>query len=91
MGENANTLELQNSDFEEDRYSRLRLIPWWDQDRPKNATIMVVGAGAIGTFVYKNRAKLEERRINKLRKKGYIITKAEVTDYDDPYSEETED
>ena len=41
-------LELQSSDFEEDRYARLRLIPWWDQDRLNNATIMVVGAGAIG-------------------------------------------
>lgn len=49
-----NTLELQTSDFEEDRYSRLRLIPWWDQDRLKNATIMVVGAGAIGNELVKN-------------------------------------
>ena len=58
---------------------------------PLVGVALLVGAGAIGTFIYKNRAKLEERRINKLRKKGYIITKAEVTDYDDPYSEETED
>lgn len=49
-----NSLELQTSDFEEDRYSRLRLIPWWDQDRLKNATIMVVGAGAIGNELIKN-------------------------------------
>ena len=51
------TLELNSSDFEEDRYARLRLIPWWDQERLKNATIMVVvavlfastsSAGAIG-------------------------------------------
>jgi adenylyltransferase/sulfurtransferase len=41
-------IELKSSDFEEDRYSRLRLIPWWDQERLKNATVMVVGAGAIG-------------------------------------------
>lgn len=47
-------IELTNSDFEEDRYSRLRLIPWWDQDRLKNATIMVVGAGAIGNELIKN-------------------------------------
>lgn len=58
---------------------------------PLVGVALLVGAGAIGTFIYKNRAKLEERRINKLRKKGYIITKAEVTDCDDPYSEETED
>lgn len=49
-----NTLEFQSSDFEEDRYSRLRLIPWWDQDRLKNATVMVVGAGAIGNELIKN-------------------------------------
>lgn len=49
-----NTFELQSSDFEEDRYSRLRLIPWWDQERLKNATVMVVGAGAIGNELIKN-------------------------------------
>lgn len=47
-------LNLTQSDFEEDRYSRLRLIPWWDQERLKNATIMVVGAGAIGNELIKN-------------------------------------
>lgn len=49
-----NAFELQSSDFEEDRYSRLRLIPWWDQDRLNNATVMVVGAGAIGNELIKN-------------------------------------
>ena len=48
------SIEISSSDFEEDRYSRLRLIPWWDQDRLKNATIMVVGAGAIGNELIKN-------------------------------------
>lgn len=47
-------IELTSTDFEEDKYSRLRLIPWWDQDRLKNATIMVVGAGAIGNELVKN-------------------------------------
>lgn len=50
----GNDIELKSSDFEEDRYGRLRLIPWWDQDRLKNATIMVVGAGAIGNELIKN-------------------------------------
>ncbi len=63
MGENANTFELQNSDFEEDRYSRLRLIPVVDQDRLKNATIMVVGAGAIGNELIKNLTLLGIGRI----------------------------
>lgn len=56
-------LELQSSDFEEDRYARLRLIPWWDQDRLKNATIMVVGAGAIGNELIKNLTLLGIGRI----------------------------
>lgn len=49
-----NNFNLDSSDFEEDQYSRLRLIPWWDQDRLSNATIMVVGAGAIGNELIKN-------------------------------------
>ena len=57
------TLELLSSDFEEDRYARLRLIPWWDQERLKNATIMVVGAGAIGNELIKNLTLLGIGRI----------------------------
>ena len=58
-----NNIEFTNLDFEEDRYSRLRLIPWWDQDRLKNATIMVVGAGAIGNELIKNLTLLGIGRI----------------------------
>ncbi len=58
-----NNFELQASDFEEDRYSRLKLIPWWDQDRLKNATIMVVGAGAIGNELIKDLTLLGIGRI----------------------------
>jgi len=39
-----------------DRYSRLRLIPWWDQERLRAAKVLVVGAGAIGNEVLKNLA-----------------------------------
>ncbi len=53
-----NSFELRSSDFEEDRYSRLRLIPWWDQERLSDACIMVVGAGAIGNELIKNLALL---------------------------------
>ena len=63
MGKITNEFELNSSDFEEDRYSRLRLIPWWDQDRLKNATIMVVGAGAIGNELIKNLTLLGIGRI----------------------------
>lgn len=53
-----NNFDLESSDFEEDKYSRLRLIPWWDQERLSDATIMVVGAGAIGNELIKNLALL---------------------------------
>ncbi len=41
---------------ESDRYDRLREIPWWQQERLKNARVLVVGAGAIGNEVLKNLA-----------------------------------
>ena len=43
---------------EEDRYDRLRLIQWWNQNRIANAKVMVVGAGALGNEVLKNLALL---------------------------------
>lgn len=44
--------------LDEDRYSRLRLIPWWDQDKLSRAKIMVVGTGALGNEILKNLALL---------------------------------
>jgi molybdopterin/thiamine biosynthesis adenylyltransferase len=49
------------SDFvidDSDRYSRLRLISWWDQDKLRAAKVLVVGAGALGNEVLKNLALL---------------------------------
>lgn len=56
-------LELSSADFAEDRYSRLRLIPWWDQERLRHATVMVVGAGAIGNELIKDLTLLGIGRI----------------------------
>ena len=39
---------------DDDRYSRFRLIAWWDQEKLKQAKVLVVGAGALGNEVLKN-------------------------------------
>ena len=43
---------------DDDRYSRLRLIAWWDQEKLARSKILVVGAGALGNEVLKNVALL---------------------------------
>lgn len=40
------------------RYSRFRLISWWDQSVLKNANVLVVGCGALGNEIVKNLAML---------------------------------
>lgn len=37
----------------EDRYHRQELIEWWDQQRVRNARILVIGAGALGNEILK--------------------------------------
>lgn len=45
-------------DLNEDRFHRLRLIPWWDQERLAAARVLVLGAGALGNEIVKNLALL---------------------------------
>lgn len=52
----SDPIEVTLADLDEDRYSRLRLIPWWDQSKLEQANVMVVGAGALGNEILKNLA-----------------------------------
>ena len=48
-------INIQDPD---NRYSRFELISWWDQDILKNASILVVGCGALGNEIIKDLAML---------------------------------
>ena len=43
---------------EESRFQRFSLIGWWDQEKLRNAKVLVVGAGALGNEIVKNLALL---------------------------------
>lgn len=47
-------INLSENDFVEDKYSRFKLISWWEQERIRDASVMVVGAGALGNELIKN-------------------------------------
>jgi molybdopterin/thiamine biosynthesis adenylyltransferase len=56
-------MRIAQVDLHEDRYSRLRLIPWWDQSKIANCRLLVVGAGALGNEILKNAALLGFRKV----------------------------
>jgi molybdopterin/thiamine biosynthesis adenylyltransferase len=56
-------VRILDGDVREDRFSRLRLIPWWDQAKIANCRLLVVGAGALGNEILKNAALLGFRKV----------------------------
>ena len=58
-----NPISVTNADLDEDRFSRFKLITWWNQDKLRNSKFLVIGAGALGNEILKNLALLGVGRI----------------------------
>jgi adenylyltransferase/sulfurtransferase len=58
-----NMMRVSAEELEEDRFSRFRLIQWWDQAKISQTKVLVVGAGALGNEIIKNLALLGFSRV----------------------------
>jgi molybdopterin/thiamine biosynthesis adenylyltransferase len=57
----AETLQISAESLtatQDDRFHRFKLITWWDQQKLRDAKVLVVGAGALGNEILKNLALL---------------------------------
>lgn len=66
-----------------------------DESSGSNLGAIVAGIGVcavmgVSAWMYKNRAKLEEKRVERMRNKGYICYKPEVVDDEACDEEETD-
>ncbi|HEU5415981.1 MAG TPA: ThiF family adenylyltransferase [Candidatus Angelobacter sp.] len=51
-------MSQSSASLAEGRFSRFRLIGWWDQEKIRSARVLVIGAGALGNEMLKNLALL---------------------------------
>ncbi len=56
-------MSVHSKNMDQEKYSRLRLISWWDQEKISRSRLLVVGAGALGNEILKNAALLGFTRV----------------------------
>ncbi len=55
---NQAPLKIEVQEETDGRFDRFKLIRWWDQEKLRNAKVLVIGAGALGNEILKNLALL---------------------------------